>query len=415
MCTGDKDVEKKPLKIGIVHLDLSHPMGDTYSVACIAQGLRRLGHEVSVWTPVFDAGPFADKWKGLELKIIPSDKPLSKVLEYINSPNPLKKIIGRLKVRRWSDASARAIAATLPANLDVLDCHNWYAYRAAKYYRSRNPSCRIVWIMHDMPSNYRAKKNPVTNILSWLAFKLEPLAEKDYYRYVDEVIVMDKHSIPIAAQCGKPVALLYLGLDYPHFEQPVKIRDEFKKGQVTLLGVGALSPYRRYEDIVSAVSILRKNGIKASAMIVCRDAWGNPGYRKSFDEFVESSNAAPYITINYEGVSAEGLLETFRATDIFVFPNDIEIWGMAAFEAMAAGMPLIVSNVTSAAMYLKERNGAALFVDPRRPEQIAAAAEKLINDRELYLKMAKDGQKFVKENLSWGAYAKGFLDAAFKK
>ncbi|GEM_PF-2236891 len=399
------------MKIGIVHLDLSEPMGDTRCVGSLVHAFKKLGHDVSVWTPVFDAGPFKKEWEGTEVNIIEQPVPLHDVLKYIGSSSPFGKIIGKLKARRWSLEAAKRIAAVLPKDLDILDCHNWYSYRTAKFYRKINPRCRILWTMHDPPSNHRPKKNPVIDLLSRAMFYLEPVFERPYYRFIERTIVMDERSAPIAEKCGPPVSLLYLGVDFPHFERKPHVSDTLKSGEVILLAVGALSQYRRYEDVVEAVRILREKGKKARAVIVCRDVWGDPGYRKGFEQFVKDSPAAPYVSLNFDGLDEPGLLKAFYDADIFIFPNHIEIWGLAAFEAMAAGLPLVVSNVTSVAEVLTDGENA-LFVDPLHPDQIADKIEQLMSDEKFYLRIARDGQKFTKENISWDAYAKGFLKIA---
>lgn len=401
-------------KIAIAHLDLSEPMGDTRCVSAFVRALRNIGHDVAVYTPVFDPGPFREEWRGIPVNIIEQNIPLRDITKFIASPSPLGKIIGKLKARRWSLAAAKSIALALPADLDILDCHNWYSYRIAKFYRKINPRCRILWTMHDPPSNYRPKNKRIMDFLSRTMFYLEPFLERPYYRHIDGTIVMDKWSVPIAKRCGPPVFLLYLGVDFPHFEHKPQIKEEFKNGAVTVLGVGALSPYRRFEDIVETVSILRKKGKDARAVIVCRDVWKDRAYRKSFEEFVEHSGAAEYVSLNFDGLEEADLLRAFRDADIFVFPNHIEIWGLAAFEAMASGLPLIVSDVTSAAEVLSDGENA-LFVAPLRPDQISERVEELMNDSARYLKIAEAGQKFVRENLSWDAYAKGFLRAAHKE
>lgn len=74
-------------------------------------------------------------------------------------------------------------------------------------------------------------------------------------------------------------------------------------------------------------------------------------------------------------------------------------------------MPLVVSRVTSVAVALKDGENA-LFVDPLRPDQIADKVQELISDEKLYKKIAENGQKFTKENISWNAYARGFLEIA---
>ena len=63
-----------------------------------------------------------------------------------------------------------------------------------------------------------------------------------------------------------------------------------------------------------------------------------------------------------------------------VFPSLFEGFGIPVVEAMSAGRPVLCSNVTS----LPEvAGGAALLFDPRKPDEIAASIERIVEDSEL--------------------------------
>lgn len=70
------------------------------------------------------------------------------------------------------------------------------------------------------------------------------------------------------------------------------------------------------------------------------------------------------------------------AFDIFAFPSHQEAMGRALLEAMAAGLPIVAARVGGIPEALQ--NGAAgLLVEPRRPDQIAAALGRLARDHDL--------------------------------
>ena len=49
-------------------------------------------------------------------------------------------------------------------------------------------------------------------------------------------------------------------------------------------------------------------------------------------------------------------------------------------------------------------------MNPKAPEEIAAAVERLINNPELYLKLSRNGRSFVEKNITWERYAKEMLE-----
>jgi glycosyltransferase involved in cell wall biosynthesis len=72
----------------------------------------------------------------------------------------------------------------------------------------------------------------------------------------------------------------------------------------------------------------------------------------------------------------EGL---YALADAFVFPSLYEGFGLPVLEAMARGIPVASSNRAS----LPEvAGGAALLFDPEREEEIAAAIDRLLRDRD---------------------------------
>jgi hypothetical protein len=79
-------------------------------------------------------------------------------------------------------------------------------------------------------------------------------------------------------------------------------------------------------------------------------------------------------------LSHEQFITLLRNAYALVFPSLYEGFGMPILEAMAAGKPVLCSNVTS----LPEIAGdAALVFDPRKPEEIARAMEHLEQTPEL--------------------------------
>jgi glycosyltransferase involved in cell wall biosynthesis/SAM-dependent methyltransferase len=76
-------------------------------------------------------------------------------------------------------------------------------------------------------------------------------------------------------------------------------------------------------------------------------------------------------------VSDDELSALLTGARALIFPSLFEGFGMPLVEAMAVGTPILCSNVTS----LPEVGGdAALYFDPRRPDDIAAAIARLLDE-----------------------------------
>ncbi len=90
-----------------------------------------------------------------------------------------------------------------------------------------------------------------------------------------------------------------------------------------------------------------------------------------------------------------------------IFPSLYEGFGLPVIEAMAAGIPVACSNVTS----LPEIAGeAALLFDPRIPEQIAAAIHSLATEQDTRARYIAAGYQRASEFTDSERMAREYLD-----
>ena len=88
------------------------------------------------------------------------------------------------------------------------------------------------------------------------------------------------------------------------------------------------------------------------------------------------------------------VFELYHAADISAFPSKIEGLGLAGIEAMAAGVPLIASNVHGILDYVIDgKTGYA--IDPADVDGYAAAIQKLAENEDLRRSMIPDCRKAV--------------------
>ena len=71
------------------------------------------------------------------------------------------------------------------------------------------------------------------------------------------------------------------------------------------------------------------------------------------------------------------------AADIFLLPTKYEAFGLAILEAMATGLPVLVSAVAGAAELIGDGVDGLLIMSPTDPEEIAARTDSLLDDQEL--------------------------------
>lgn len=87
----------------------------------------------------------------------------------------------------------------------------------------------------------------------------------------------------------------------------------------------------------------------------------------------------------------------FNTFDIAVFPSLRESFGVAAVEAQACGIPVIVSNVGGHPEVIIDGK-TGIIIESENSRQISDAILKLLNDKNLRESMSMKGRNFIKEN-----------------
>ncbi|MBS4031270.1 MAG: DUF1957 domain-containing protein [Clostridiales bacterium] len=94
----------------------------------------------------------------------------------------------------------------------------------------------------------------------------------------------------------------------------------------------------------------------------------------------------------------------FATADVAVFPSLYEPFGIVALEAMAAGVPVVVSDVGGMGEVVEhEKDG--LKVHPGNAKELAEAVKSLLSDRALRERLKKEGRLKAATVYSWNAAA----------
>jgi glycosyltransferase involved in cell wall biosynthesis len=80
--------------------------------------------------------------------------------------------------------------------------------------------------------------------------------------------------------------------------------------------------------------------------------------------------------------------------DVFVLPSLWEGFGLVLLEAMAAGRPIIASNVSAIPEVLKQGH-AGILVPSGQPQELANAIIRLLEDEKLRGDLGKRGRELV--------------------
>jgi glycosyltransferase involved in cell wall biosynthesis len=171
-----------------------------------------------------------------------------------------------------------------------------------------------------------------------------------------------------------------------------------------LLYLGTLQPKKNLIHLIEAFYILytKYKILNTSLVVAGKKGWL---YEQVFEKVKELRVESKVVFTDY--VPEEDKSVLIAGSQCFVLPSLYEGFGIPVLEAMAIGVPVAISNVSS----LPEVGGeAAFYFDPERPESIAETiAEVLKLNQEEKEKVIRVG-KIQAKKFTWEKCARTILD-----
>ncbi len=104
-------------------------------------------------------------------------------------------------------------------------------------------------------------------------------------------------------------------------------------------------------------------------------------------------------------LAGAGKQAAFACADLFVLPSYSEGFSMAALEALAAGLPVVLSEPCN---FPEVAECGAGFVVPTADAAVTAAVGALLSDEHLRARMGRNGRALVEERYTWPTIAESF-------
>ncbi|MAV79613.1 MAG: glycosyl transferase family 1 [Flavobacteriaceae bacterium] len=195
----------------------------------------------------------------------------------------------------------------------------------------------------------------------------------------------------ILQRYSSKVEIVPIGLSAKDYENPTKEKIDYwkkKLGMKFFLFVGA---QRYYKGLKVALKAIEDTNIK---LIFA-------GTRAADKELSKYAKSKSITNIKFLGkVSKEDKCALLSACYAFIFPSNLrtEAFGIALLEAAYFGNPLISCEIGTGTSFVNKHNETGLVVKPGCPKDLRDAMLKLLDNKELAIKMGGNAKKRA-ENL----------------
>jgi phosphatidylinositol alpha-mannosyltransferase len=182
------------------------------------------------------------------------------------------------------------------------------------------------------------------------------------------------------------------GVDVERFRRAVPLA-RWQDGTHNILFVGRHEPRKGLLDLLKAYRILRKTGCNCRLLVV-----GSGPQEREARRYIATRGLGG---VEFLGrVTDDEKAQLFKTASVYVSPaTGGESFGIVLLEAMAAGCPIVCSDIHGyKGVVRRDREG--ILVPPRKPKAIAAATARLLADPVLRANMAESGRARAEE-FSW--------------
>ncbi|HLC88768.1 MAG TPA: glycosyltransferase [Candidatus Nanoarchaeia archaeon] len=304
----------------------------------------------------------------------------SKLISLSGYPN-LKFSFRNLRLIKEEVKKADIIFVQGPATISYLATR--YGHRQDK---------KTIFYIHVLSWELLEKFMPTT-ILKKIMYKLVKIISIHCFNYCDRIIVPYPGLKEQLVQAGvkTEIVVARLGVDIEKFS-PAKNKAGSKKGigidsSKTVIGyVGRISKEKNVLVLLEAFKKLEQQ--ENLHLLIVGD-----GPKELIAQFRELKNCT--VTGFVDQVQ-----EYLKAMDVFVMPSLTETTSLATLEAMASGLPVIVTKVGYMKNYvIKEHNG--IFFPKNSSTVLAMKIKKLIEEPGYREKLGTNARKTVAYSFSW--------------
>jgi D-inositol-3-phosphate glycosyltransferase len=306
--------------------------------------------------------------------------------------------------------------AQLDAPYQLVHTNYWLSSWVGMELKKKQP-LRQVHTYHSLGA-VKYKSIPTIPLIA----KTRLAVEKTLLETADRVVAtspQEKEHMRSLVSAQGTIDIIPCGTDVAHFSscdrQSARQSLGIAADEKVALYVGRFDPRKGIETLVRAIaqSALRQTG-KLKLIVGGGSVPGQSDglERDRIEDLVAELGMTDMVT--FPGRLSREILPTyFTAADVSVVPSHYEPFGLVTIEAMAAGTPVVGSDV-GGLKFTVASGETGILVPPKDVDAFAVAIDQILSDQELRDRMGQAAQARVQALFSWDGVATQ-LDALYTK
>ena len=371
------------MNVAIIINELDVCGGTHKQVLRLAQYLIKKGHQITIITRFYDSEKTYPEFKDMDVRYL-YEKNIPVVYQ--------SGVSGKIKRKKHAFDDACELMKKVPQDCDIVNLHDKGIFLTILLLKlSLTKKFKFVWQLNDLPYCFHVGVHE--NVGESKRQKIERSFFKFFAKKTDQITVNVTKNAERVKQCfNREAKVFYCGVDIN--ENLRKHSYNIKDNTVRILSSGVFFPYRNYESLVDVIENLKRKNVNVHLDVIGSTEFDKE-YSTKINNLIKEKQLENEITI-WGQVDDEKYVELHNQADMFAFININQSWGLAVFEAMSCGLPVIVSESVGA-IELLHNDEDAIIVDPENIEQVSNVVLKLMNDKDYYNKISENAYNAVKE------------------
>ena len=371
------------MKVGLVSpYDWSYPGGVKDHITHLAAELRSRGHAVRILTPA--TGPEA------------------RTVEYgiyrLGWTAPLRMNGSIARIAVTPDVYGRIRALLQREQFDILHLHEPLASSLPlTVLHSANASSAV-----HIGTFHAYARRSLTSTSEWAYTSARPFLGRYVRRLQGRIAVSVPARDFVARFFPGDYHIIPNGVDVDRFRPDVAPLAEFMDGKLNILYLGRIERRKGAKYLLRAIPHIREHYPNTRFIIA-----GDGQLRPAFEKLVAQAGWRDVVFMGR--VPPEKMAATYASAHIFCAPNTGgESMGVVLLEALAAGRPVIASDIPGFRTVIRHQTDGIL-VPPRKHEELAWAICNLLGSEETRERLSTMGRRRAEE-FSWAQVGRRIED-----